>query len=132
KGYRHRRFLQPPYPGQVDIGYHLGKLGARQDRLATGARRLTTNVPVNQALAAALEVLRRVPLADDLVPRLSRLAACFRAVERPPLSADDVARIPLTNLTIGYRDALGLAQVILRSLALAPRAQDASGASILF
>jgi 5-methylcytosine-specific restriction endonuclease McrBC regulatory subunit McrC len=132
KGYRRRRFLRPPYPGQVDFEYHLGHLGARQDRLATGARRLTINMPVNQGLAAALEVLRRVPLANDLVPRLSRLASCLRAVERPPMSADDVARIPLTNLTFGYRDALGLAQVILRSLALAPRAEDVSGASILF
>jgi 5-methylcytosine-specific restriction enzyme subunit McrC len=132
KGYRRRRFLRPPYPGQIDAAYHLGQLGARDDRLATRALRLTTNIAVNQALASALEILRRVPLAEDLVPRLSRLGACFRSVERTPMSADDVARIPLTNLTRSYGSALGLAQVILRSLSLAPRAEDASGASILF
>ncbi len=132
KGYRARRFVRPPYPGQIDAGYHLAQLGARHDRLATEARRLTVNVPVNQALALALEVLRRVPLSEELVPRLTRLAACFRPVERPAMSADDVARIPLTNLTLSYRGALGLAEVILRSLTLAPRGEDVSGASILF
>lgn len=132
KGYRARRFLRPPYPGQIDAGYHLSLLGARHDRLATEAKRLTVNVPVNQALALALEVLHRVPLSEDLIPRLTRLAACFRQVERPAMSADDVARIPLTNLTLGYRVALGLAEVILRSLMLAPRGEDVSGASVLF
>lgn len=132
KGYGVRRFLRPPYPGQIDAGYHLALLGARKDRLATHAKRLTVNVPVNQALALALEVLRRVPLSQDLVPRLTGLAACFRQVDRPAMSADDVTRIPLTNLTLSYRGALGLAEVILRSLTLAPRGQDVSGASVLF
>jgi 5-methylcytosine-specific restriction endonuclease McrBC regulatory subunit McrC len=132
KGYRMRRFLRPPYPGQIDARYHLAQLGARKDRLATEAKRLTVNVPVNQALALALEVLRRVPLSQELIPRLTRLAACLRSVDRPTMSADDVARIPLTNLTLSYRGALGLAEVILRSLTLAPRGEDVSGASILF
>ena len=132
KGYKARRFTRPPYPGTIDAAFHLGRLQARQDRLATVAKRLTHNIPVNQALALALDVLRRVPLDEALTPRLTAVAAGLRSVDRPPMSADDVYRIPLTRLTAAYGDALGLAELILRSESLAPRNVEYPGASILF
>jgi hypothetical protein len=60
KGYHRQRFLRPPYPGRIDAAYHLGRLAARPDRLATVAKRLTNDVLVNQILGQALEVLTRV------------------------------------------------------------------------
>jgi 5-methylcytosine-specific restriction enzyme subunit McrC len=132
KGYAERRFEQPPYPGTLDVRQHLSRFAARPDRLVTVASRLTRDIPVNQAVAAALEVLRRVPLRRDVSAGVAGMALAFREVRRVPVSADAVARIPLTALTKGYREALGLAELILRSQSLVPRGQAHAGASIVF
>jgi hypothetical protein len=131
KGYHARRFLAPPFPGTVDLPYLLGPLAGR-DRLATRAKRITTDVEVNRALALAVDVLRRATLPVDLAVRLSRAAAGFRSVSRIPMSADDVARLTLTRLNGHYADALALAEIVLRSQALAPREVQLSGASVVF
>lgn len=132
KGYRSMRRLHPPYPGRLDIPYHLGHLGARPDRLVTIARHLTTDVPENQALALALDVLTRVALPPAASRRLAALASAFARVGRPPMRAHDVSRLPLNNMTARYAPALALAEAILRSQAMAPRSSGLAGASILF
>jgi 5-methylcytosine-specific restriction endonuclease McrBC regulatory subunit McrC len=132
KGYADRRFEQPPYPGALDGRQHLSRFAARPDRLVTIASRLTRDIPVNQAVAAALEVLRRVPLRREVSAGVAGMALAFREVRRVPMSPGAVARIRLTALTKGYREALGLAELILRSQSLAPQGQAHAGASIVF
>lgn len=132
KGYAERRFERPPYPGTLDAPQHLTRFAARPDRLVTVASRLTRDILVNQAVAAALEVLRRVPLRKDISAGVAGMALAFREVRRVPMSADAVARIRLTALTNGYREALALAELILRSQSLAPRGQAHIGTSIVF
>ncbi|MGA4732042.1 5-methylcytosine restriction system specificity protein McrC [Micromonospora taraxaci] len=132
KGYERIRHYRPPYPGRLDPAYHVGRFAARPDRLVTVGRHLTTNVPVNQAAAVALDVLSRVPLAREISTRLARLAPAFVRVARAPIRAEDVGRIPLTNLTRRYRQALGLTEAILRSQSLAPRSAGLAGGSLLF
>jgi len=132
KGYVRRRYLRPPYPGTMDVPYVLGRLFGREDRLATIARRLTTDVVENQVLASAVDVLRRVPLKDHALTQIAKVASYVRSVERIPIAASDVPRIRLTRLTTRYRDALALGEVVLRGQALAPREQHLTGASIVF
>ncbi|WP_174536008.1 McrC family protein [Micromonospora chalcea] len=132
KGYEQIRHHRPPYPGRLDAAYHVGRLAARPDRLVTIGRHLTTNVPVNQAAAVALDVLSRVPLAREVSTRLARLAPAFVRVRRAPIRAEDVGRFTLTNLTRRYRQALALAEAILRSQSLAPRSAGLAGGSLLF
>ncbi|NYH44769.1 5-methylcytosine-specific restriction enzyme subunit McrC [Micromonospora jinlongensis] len=132
KGYERIRHQRPPYPGRLDTAYHLGRLAARPDRLVTVGRHLITNVPVNQALAVALDTLTRVPLAREVSTRLARLVPAFVRVTRAPIRAEDVGRITLTNLTRRYQQALALAEAILRSQSLAPRSTGLASGSLLF
>jgi 5-methylcytosine-specific restriction endonuclease McrBC regulatory subunit McrC len=132
KGYTERRFEQPPYPGTLHVRQHLSRFAARPDRLVTVASRLTRDIPVNQALAGALEVLRRVPLRREVSAGIAGMALAFREVRRVPMTADAVARIRLTALTKGYREALALAGLILSSQSLIPQGQAYAGASIVF
>jgi len=132
KGYEPVRYERPPYPGRLDVARHVGKLAARPDRLATVARRLTVDVRENRALAAALDVLARVPLERDAAARIAALGPAFRRVSRESWRADDIGRIRLTNLTTRYRQALALAEVIMRSQSLAPTSAGLTGGSLLF
>jgi 5-methylcytosine-specific restriction enzyme subunit McrC len=132
KGFVDRRFLEPPFPGRIDVAYHLGRLAARPDRMVTVARRITLDILINQVLAYALEILRRVPLSDDVSVRVARLGPSFRRVSHRPVAADEVARTRLTKLSARYADALALAELILRSQEIAPRGAGLSGGSILF
>ncbi|MFI5896583.1 McrC family protein [Actinoplanes sp. NPDC051513] len=132
KGYVPVRHVRPPYPGRLDVAHHLGRLGARPDKLATIARRLTVDVKENRALAAALDVLVRVPLARESATRLAALGPAFGRVSREPWRADDVGRMHLTNLTAHYRNALALAETILRSQSMAPASSGLAGGSLLF
>ena len=132
KGYIATRCTVPPYAGRLDTSFHLGRLAARPDRLATISRRLTSDIIENQALAVALDVLRQVPLQRSVSMRLASLASAFRRVSRPHLRAEQVAAVHLTNLTRRYETALALAEAILRSQSLAPRSAQLPGASLLF
>lgn len=132
KAYAKRRFEQPPYPGSIDPRRHLSRFGGRPDHLATVANRLSRDIAVNQALVAALQVLRRVPLGAEPATRLARLAPAFREVRSVPYSADAVAALGLTLLTARYADGLALAEIILRSQSLAPRLGSQIGATVVF
>lgn len=132
KGYTTRRFDRPPYPGAIDVTRHLDRFGGRPDHLVTIAKRLSRDIPVNRALAAALEVLRRVPLGTGPASRIARVAPVFRDVRLVPVSADAVSSLALTLLTARYADALALAEIVLRSQSLAPRLSSQIGASVVF
>jgi 5-methylcytosine-specific restriction endonuclease McrBC regulatory subunit McrC len=132
KSYVERRFQEPPLPGRIDTAYHLGRWAGRPDKLATVAKRLTVDIPVNQAITIAARILRRAPLPLDLSSRLARIASCFRKVSHPPMSGEVVAAIRLSRLTSHYREALSLSEVIIRGDSIAPRHAVHSGTSIAF
>jgi len=132
KGYRRYRFDRPPYPGRPDVTYHLSRYAARPDKLVTSARRITIDIDLNRALAAALDVLSRVPLTRDPARALSSLSSAFGRVKHVPTSAESLARFGLDRLTVRYREALALAAVILRGQSLTPKGEIYGGASVLF
>lgn len=132
KGYRERRFDRPPYPGRIDVMRQLAEFAGRSDRLVTRARRITLDIPLNQALALALDVLTRLPLRGEIRHHLRRLRPAFARVGRPPMDPDAIRRMDLDRLTTRYQVALSLAELILRSQTLVPQEVGARGASILF
>ena len=132
KGYRDYRFDRPPYPGVPDLVAHLGRHGGRPDKLVTRARRITIDIELNRALAAAIEVLSRVPLAREPTRMLMSVYPAFGRVARVPTRADSLARLELTRLTVRYRESLALAEVILRAQSLAGEGVAMAGSSVLF
>lgn len=132
KSYRQHRQMKPPYGGRIDVAFHMSRFAGRQDVLVTQKRRLTVDIAVNRALAAALEVLHRVPLRADARRPLSRLRPAFARVEVGMMRASDVRGIQLRGETLRYRNALILSEAILRSQDLIPVGSGAPGASILF
>lgn len=133
KGYVTRRFVEPPYPGALDVRYHLNRLTARPDRLATSARRLTVDIEPNQALASALSVLVRARLETPTASvAVARQARVFRGISDVPLSPGQIGRLHLSALHSHYKDVLPLAALILAGSSVIPRGQGLAGASILF
>lgn len=132
KGYRSERRTSPPHGGRLDVAFHLARFAGRTDVLVTQRRRLSVDVHVNQALAAALEVLHRIPLSARVNRDLARLRPAFARVSRPSVRAADVAAIQLKGEETRYREALLLAEVVLRSQDLLPSGNAVAGASILF
>lgn len=132
KGYQMRTFTRPPYPGVPDAIAHLARHLGRPDRLVTRARRLTSDMPVNQALAAAHRVLSQQSYADPMIGvRLRALAPVFTqitSVAQPRRVADTARR----NVPSRYREALGLAILVLAGQTTLPTGAGAAGVSVLF
>ena len=132
KGYREFRFDRPPYTGIPDVNLHLGRHAARPDKLVTRARRITVDIELNRALAAAIEVLSRVSLSAEPTRALMSVFPAFGRVRRVPTSASTISRLELSRLTSRYQDSLALAEVVLRGQSLAPEGDPMAGASVLF
>ncbi len=132
KGYRTHRQLLPPHGGRIDVTLHLSRFGGRPDVLVTKPRRITVDVRVNQVLLAALEILRRIPLQPYVERDFARLRPAFSRVSAVPISASEVSRLTLVGEQVRYRDALALAEVVIRSQELLPTGAGLSGASVLF
>lgn len=131
KEYRPQRLVRPPYGGKLDVTHHLGQLAARPDRLSTVARRITSDIRLNQILARAFDVLARAPLPQIQVAAFAALGPSLRKVSRPALRVEDLRPV-LTTLTSRYSPALALASIILQAKTIAPVDGSASGASVLF
>lgn len=132
KGYREYQFDRPPYSGTPDLRMHLGRYAGRPDKLVTRARRITIDIDLNRALAAAIQVLSRVKLATAPTRALRSINPAFGRVRKLPTPASAVGRLELTRLTARYRNGLGLAEIILRGQSLAPEGDPVAGASVLF
>jgi 5-methylcytosine-specific restriction endonuclease McrBC regulatory subunit McrC len=132
KGYQMRTFTRPPYPGVPDAIAHLSRHLGRPDRLVTRARRLTSDIPVNQALAAAHRVLSHQPYADPMIGvHLRALAPIFTQIT-PVAQPGRVADAASRNVANRYREALGLAVLVLAGQTTLPAGACAAGVSVLF
>jgi 5-methylcytosine-specific restriction enzyme subunit McrC len=130
KGYQQRRFRSPPLPGTIDICEHLTRYAARPDKLTTVARRLTSDIDRNQALATAL--LLRLPLQPLARMRLRRVSAALSAVSAPPMSAQAVEKLIGAHRQIRYDPALRLAAIVFRGSTIAAAGAGLVGTSVLF
>jgi len=132
KGYVTRTFTRPPYPGVPDANAHLAKHLGRPDRLVTRARRLTVDIPVNQVLAAAQRILRHQTYTDrTLSVRLRSLEPVLTGITPVP-GALRLAASAARNMPARYRDAFGLAVLILNGCTTLPFGTGTAGISVLF
>ncbi|MGY1691126.1 5-methylcytosine restriction system specificity protein McrC [Geodermatophilus sp. SYSU D01105] len=132
KGYVARTFTRPPYPGVPDATAHLARHLGRPDRLITRARRQTVDIPVNQVLAAAHRVLVHQTYEDpQLAVRLRALAPVLTGITAvaDPQHLLDIAR---RNMPTRYREAVGLAALILAGRTTLPAGSGTGGVSVLF
>lgn len=132
KGYVNRTFTHPPYPGVPDATAHLARHLGRPDRLVTRARRLTVDIAVNQVLAAAHRVLRHQVYSD---PMLSQRLRSLSPVLTDVTAVPDARRLALTtgrNVPSRYREAYGLAVLVLAGLTTLPSGTGVTGPSVLF
>lgn len=132
KGYVTRTFTRPPYPGVPDATAHLARHLGRPDRLITRAQRQTVDIPANQILAAAHRVLVHQTYKDpQLTIRLRALAPVLTgitAVTYPHHMLDTARR----NMPARYREAVGLAALILAGRTTLPAGSGTGGVSVLF
>ncbi|MDW5326781.1 5-methylcytosine restriction system specificity protein McrC [Plantactinospora sp. KLBMP9567] len=127
KGYQRQTFTRPPYAGVPAVTAHLNTHAARPDRLVTTARRLTTNIPINQLVAAAHRQLAQLTYQDrNLATRLGALGPAFRQLS--PMTGP-TAPIPATAR---YRDIHDLALLILDARTSLPTANGIAGVGVLF
>lgn len=132
KGYVKRTFSRPPYPGAPDVNAHLARHVGRPDRLITTAKRLTVDIPANQVLASALDILRRQRYRDPtLTVSLRSLAPALSQVTRVTDPAG-AARVAAPGLPVRYRPAVALALLVLRGRTALPAGSGVIGASVLF
>jgi hypothetical protein len=132
KGYRPQHFRSPPLPGTIDIREHLSRHAARPDKLVTVARRLTSNIKRNQALAGATAVLLRLPLVTEARVRLRRVAAALTSISIPAISARQVEELIGEQRQARYDAALRLCAITLSGTTLASTGEGLTGASVLF
>lgn len=132
KSYQVRTFTRPPYPGVPDATAHLARHLGRPDRLVTRARRLTSDIPVNQVLAAAHRVLRGQSYANPTITvRLRALGPAFTHITTvaEPLRT---ARPAVGHAITRYREALALAVLVLTAQTTLPTGTGRVGSSVLF
>ena len=132
KGYRQRKFRSPPFPGKIDIREHLARHQARPDELVTVARRLTSDIDRNRAIAAATEMMLRLPLQTSARSRLRSVAAMLSAVKALPMGVSDVERLIGEHRQRRYDPALRLSALVLAGGRVASSGAGISGASVLF
>lgn len=125
KEYVTHRLDRPPYGGALDVREHLGRRMARADQLVTRVRRLTTDTPRHQGIAAALAALQRSGLRDQAERAVVRSTAALGAVSRAPLSAVVLRGLVGAHRLSRYDAALELAITVAASQQL-----DLSGAGL--
>lgn len=129
KGYAVRRHLRSPYAGHIDTTFHLSRLGGRPDRLVTLSRRLTPDIALNSVLAAALDVLRAIPLDAVLSRRIASVLPAFAYVDATRARSALRTRLEVPRR---YTAAFDLASLILQAQTLGPRGAGQTMPSILF
>ncbi|MEU7673571.1 hypothetical protein AB0C42_01985 [Micromonospora taraxaci] len=128
KGYKQTRSARPPYAGVPAITAHLNAHAGRADRLVTTAKRLTTDIALNQLIASAHRKLCQLSYQDKRVnERLRQLTPVFRNVK----GREDAAR-QLPSLPARYKEIHDLARLVLDHRTALPAGTGLAGVGVLF
>ncbi|TXR55492.1 5-methylcytosine restriction system specificity protein McrC [Quadrisphaera setariae] len=132
KEYVTRRLDRPPYGGVLDVREHLGRRMARADQLVTRVRRLTTDTPRHQQLAAALAALHRSGLREVAERAVLRSTAAMGPVSPTSLSASALRALVGTHRLGRYDAALELAITVAQAQELDLGGAGLRSSSLLF
>lgn len=132
RGYRDVEGNQSALRGRLVFAEHLRENLVRADRFFVRYPVFDFDVPHNRVLAAALAVVRDLPLRHDLHRRVTALAETFPPLPTRRLPRDAFDRLVWTRATDRYRAAVDLARMILHQQAPALRAGEAPVFAMLF
>jgi 5-methylcytosine-specific restriction enzyme subunit McrC len=113
RSYRTTEANGTTFRGRLLVAENLRANVARQDRVYVSFATFDRDIPVNQILGAALEVLDERPISGDLRARMDQVRYAFAELAAPKLHGDVFDRLSLGRSTVRYAPALGLARLIL-------------------
>ena len=105
---------------------------ARPDRLACVFDEFSENNPLNQALKAALQVLRRVAKSQPNQRNLAELLFCFQDVDDVAPTAIDWSRAGTNRLSISYKPLLAMARLFIEGKSPDVVSGSGDGFALLF
>ena len=105
---------------------------ARPDRLACVFDEFSENNPLNQALRAALQVLRRVAKTQANQRSLAELLFCFQDVDDVAPAAIDWSRAGTTRLSARYKPLLAIARLFIEGKSPDVVSGSGDGFALLF
>ena len=105
---------------------------ARPDRLACVFDEFSENNPLNQALKAALQVLRRVAKTQANQRNLAELLFCFQDVDDVTPAAIDWPRAGTNRLSVRYKPLLVMARLFIEGKSPDVVSGSGEGFALLF
>lgn len=120
------------YKGKILMNQQLVKNVARTDRFFTQTFKYSYQHPFNQLIFSALELLKTLPLRNEIVLYLQALYQQFPSIEPWRNALPDLEKLPLNRQTLRYKNALQTAILILQQLQPDVRAGRLPVLAILF
>jgi 5-methylcytosine-specific restriction enzyme subunit McrC len=99
--------------GRVSMAEQIRLNLARPDRLACVFDEFSENNPLNQALKAALQVLKRVAKTQANQRNLAELLFCFQDADDVAPAAIDWSRVSTNRLSARYKPLLAMARLFI-------------------
>lgn len=115
--YRRKQNSEEFLRGQLDIQRQLQQQGPAATAFEVNYEELTADIPANQGVLYAAMILRRMVRDRQLQQRLDQQVTRFRREVTPrQVRPSEFADIEVTRLNEYYRDALRLAELIVRNV----------------
>lgn len=114
RSYREVEQNSPTFRGRLLVGPHARANAAHQERVFVAFEVHDADHLVNRILWRALERVRRTTSSSDLLHRAEAAAVAFPEVTDTPIQTSDWGRLHFDRRTERYREAIGLARMILR------------------
>jgi 5-methylcytosine-specific restriction enzyme subunit McrC len=132
RSYREVEENSPTFRGRLVIGSHARANAAHQERMYIAYEVQDVDHLANRVLWRALERVRRTVGSVDLLHRAEAAVGQFPEVTDTPIHPSDWERLHLDRRTERYREAIGLARMILRDERPDLRWGDHEVVSLLF
>ena len=118
--------------GRISMSEQIRLNLARPDRLACVFDDFSENNPLNQALKAALQVLRRVAKTQANQRNLAELLFCFQEVDDVAPPAIDWSRAGTNRLSVRYKPLLAMARLFIEGKSPDVVSGSGDGFALLF
>jgi 5-methylcytosine-specific restriction enzyme subunit McrC len=114
RSYREVEENSPAFRGRLLVGPHVRANAAHQERVFVAYEVHDADHLANRILWRALERVRRTTSSSDLLHRAEAAVVDFPEVTDVPIRPSDWGRLHFDRRTARYREAIGLARMILR------------------
>ena len=132
RSYREVEENSSTFRGRLLVGPHARANAAHQERVFVAYEVQDADHLANRILWRALERVRRTTSSSDLLHRAEAAAVDFPEVTDTPIRPSDWGRLHFDRRTERYREAIGLARMILLDERPDLRWGDREGVALLF